>query len=561
MSESEKIPGLERRWIRRLVACTGLLGLLMGTAACPFGMERDLIGGDAMLETDASGDQRDAGDMGSGPRINVGDRIDFPRVHVGTTDWQVYPVQNIGQAALNIDAIRVTGGGDFTISFPDGEADPADTGRDSANWKTTLGPEESFPIRVTFSPTHGDPQTGEIVFESNDEANPVYKVLLSGNRGAPCIEVTDEQGIHFGRSSVGVTRSRTITVTNCSRMVELRVDSISLIDDGGGVFRIRRDSLPGGLPDRPLVIPARETANFVLDYSPRHEEAHAGMLNIRSNDPARGDLNVPVTGRGYFGDCPVAVARGRISGMTQYEEIVLTQPLQQLQLTGQDSFANDGTPLTYEWSVISRPQGSQSLLQPNNTVAEPELWLDLAGTYEIELVVYDGSGVSSCLPAVVTVRAVGGEEIFIELTWKAEGVGEARSGRGTDLDLHYLHPLGQWDQAPYDVFWRNKLENWGAGENPSIAALVSDDLYGLGPEVISHSNPEPGLSYAVGVYYYADNGFGPADATVRIFIHGALQFELSDRRLPGTGHFLNVGVIRWPSGEVIPRNEVRFGFP
>jgi hypothetical protein len=495
------------------------------------------------------------------PEIYVQEVIDFPRVAAGTTDWQIYPVTNIGQAPLVIEDIRVTGSGDFTISFPDEDADVAATDRDSASWKTTLQPQESFPLRVTFSPTHADPQTGEIIFESNDATNPVYKVLLSGNAGSPCIEVTDEQGINFGLSSIGNTSNRTITITNCSRTAELRVDSISLTDTGDGVFQVRPDSLPGGLPDSPLVIPARETANFVLAYTPTDEEDNAGMLNIRSNDPAKRNLNIPVAGRGSFTVCPVAVAQGRIQGTTQYRETVSAQPLQHVQLTGTDSFDPDGTQITYEWSVITRPQGSQSQLQPNNTVAEPQLWLDIAGTYEIELVVYDGFGLASCEPAVVTVHVVPGDEIHIQLVWDTEAVGGARSGRGTDLDLHYLHPLGRWDNAPYDVFWRNKRQNWGTQANPSMATLDIDDLYGVAPENINHSNPESGLNYAVGVYYYSDNGFGPTDATIRIYIHGALQYEVRDRRLPGTGHFWYVGVIQWPNGNIIPRNEVRFGFP
>lgn len=495
------------------------------------------------------------------PEIYVQEVIDFPRVAAGTTDFQIYPVQNIGQAPLVISDIRLTGSGDFSISFPDIDADVPPVETDSSTWTQALQPGESFPMRVTFAPTHADPQTAEIIFESNDSANPVYKVLLSGNAGSPCIEVTDEAGINFNLASIGNTSNRTITVTNCSRTAELRVDSIELTETDGGVFQIRPDSLPGALPDGPVVILARETANFVLSYTPTDEVSNSGMLNIRSNDPAKRNLNIPVEGTGSFTVCPVAVAQGRIQGTTQYRDEISAQPLQHIDLTGTDSHDPDGTSLTYEWSVISRPQGSQSQLQPNNTVAEPRLWLDIAGTYEVELVVYDEFGLASCEPAMVTIHVVPGQEIHIQLVWDSEGVGEARDGRGTDLDLHYLHPLGRWDQAPYDVMWRNKRQNWGTQANPSDASLDIDDLYGVRPENINHSNPESGLNYAVGVYYYSDSGFGHSDATIRIYIHGQLQYEVRDKRLPGTGHFWYVGVIQWPTGNIIAIDQVRVGFP
>ncbi|MFU8805210.1 MAG: choice-of-anchor D domain-containing protein, partial [Bradymonadaceae bacterium] len=494
------------------------------------------------------------------PEIYVQNRIDFPRVAAGTSDWQVYPVQNIGQAPLVIEDIRLTGSEAFSISFPDPDVEVSPIEEDSNSWTQTLQAGEGFPLRIQFAPADADPQTAEIIFESNDPNNEIYRVELSGNAGSPCIEVTDEEGIAFGLSSIGNTSNRTITITNCSRTAELRVDSIELTETDGDLFRLRPESMPGGLPEDPLVIPARETANFVISYTPIQEEDNAGMLQIRSTDPAKRQLNIPVTGRGSYTVCPVAVAMGRIQGTTQYRDEISAQPLQHIQLTGTDSSDPDGTEVTYEWSVVSRPQGSQSQLAPNNTVAEPQLWLDIAGTYVVELVVYDGFGLSSCEPAVVTIHVVPGDEIHIQLVWDAEGAGQARDGHGTDLDLHYLHPLGRWDLAPYDVFWRNREQNWGTQANPSIARLDIDDLYGVRPENINHDNPESGLNYAVGVYYYRDSGFGAADATVRIYVHGQLAQEFRNS-LPATGHFWYVGVIQWPTGNIIPRNEVRLNFP
>jgi PKD domain len=59
-------------------------------------------------------------------------------------------------------------------------------------------------------------------------------------------------------------------------------------------------------------------------------------------------------------------------------------------LDGSASSDPDGDPLTYSWSFISRPQGSQAALSDPNAV-KPTFAVDQPGTYEIRLVVNDGT--------------------------------------------------------------------------------------------------------------------------------------------------------------------------
>lgn len=59
-------------------------------------------------------------------------------------------------------------------------------------------------------------------------------------------------------------------------------------------------------------------------------------------------------------------------------------------LDGSDSTDVDGDPLTYSWSLLSRPSGSAAALT-NASSIKPSLVIDRAGSYTVQLLVNDGS--------------------------------------------------------------------------------------------------------------------------------------------------------------------------
>ncbi|MBU4263973.1 MAG: hypothetical protein KKC76_19125, partial [Proteobacteria bacterium] len=72
-------------------------------------------------------------------------------------------------------------------------------------------------------------------------------------------------------------------------------------------------------------------------------------------------------------------------------------------LNGSGSSDVDGNPLTYQWTLISRPSGSASALSNPATVA-PSLTTDLAGDYVVQLIVNDGTENSD--PDTVKITAI-----------------------------------------------------------------------------------------------------------------------------------------------------------
>ena len=69
-------------------------------------------------------------------------------------------------------------------------------------------------------------------------------------------------------------------------------------------------------------------------------------------------------------------------------------------LNGSGSSDVDGDPLTYSWTIVNKPAGSNAVLLAPNSVT-PVFTVDIAGSYDIRLIVNDGKVDST--PSIVTI--------------------------------------------------------------------------------------------------------------------------------------------------------------
>ncbi|TXD37363.1 choice-of-anchor D domain-containing protein [Lujinxingia vulgaris] len=498
-----------------------------------------------------------------GPQIFGNQAVRFNRVPAGEEAWTLTTIQNIGTTPLTISQILLGQNSDFDIAFPAPGADPADLESDTDQWPEVLEPGESFDIRIWFRPVNNNPSSGEITILSNDPNRSTFSLELIGNSGSPCMEVNQGEVLDFGASSAGQVGRRSIVITNCSAETPLELTNIFVSENTESVFDLNLDPLGGDPDDAPVIIDPSRSATFQALFAPISETAsYEAKLTIESNDPVASPYEIALLGEGTDNECPVAVAEGRILNTTRTFTEGTALPLNTIELLGGSSFDPDGQVDFYEWTILESPENSQARVSPSPNLADPTLYLDLAGTYVVELMVYDNQGVASCgEPATVTIQAIPEDDVHIQLVWDAPGVANPTPEAGVDLDLHYLHPSGRWN-GDGSVYWNNRFPNWGNPEDErDDPRLDIDDTCCGGPENINHSNPESGLEYGVGVYYFTDRGLGAAYATVRIYIRGELRFQLRNTYLPSEGYFWHVANIRWPSTDVYRRDVIDFGFP
>jgi hypothetical protein len=95
----------------------------------------------------------------------------------------------------------------------------------------------------------------------------------------------------------------------------------------------------------------------------------------------------------------VNVNRAPIANAGTDQQIILGATVT---FNGTNSSDPEGDNLTYNWSIVSRPNGSTANIT-NQSAARPTLLPDVAGTYTVRLVVNDGSSNSQADEVVITV--------------------------------------------------------------------------------------------------------------------------------------------------------------
>ena len=171
--------------------------------------------------------------------------------------------------------------------------------------------------------------------------------------------------------------------------------STSYDPDGDAItFLWSFTSRPGG-SDAALSDPTAAKPTFVADVYGKYE------LSLTVTDPFGANASDAVT-VSFENVKPVANA-----GVNQ---AVLAPST--VWLDGTASSDANGDPLTYQWSLVSRPDGSSAVLS-NSETAHPNFVADLAGQYVVSLVVSDGLLASD--PSNVTITATSSSAAVIDV--------------------------------------------------------------------------------------------------------------------------------------------------
>jgi hypothetical protein len=517
--------------------------------------------------------------------------VDFGSISSGQTEELPLTLLNNGNADLLFAGFQLIGHTGFTLVDPANPAEAWPLGKATEDGITFLrphvvAPNRSLVVPLRFTPQSARTHEARLVLFTNDSRDQAgLPVRLVANRELAHVGVRPES-VDFGIVPIGATRPRVLVVASTGS-AELVVHDVHFGEGTSTDFELDLTGVPGfedgSLPsvERPLRLGVGRAAEVRINFTPDMEVRgegdvrlpDTGSLVVATNafDPL---VEVPLTGTGAITTCPVADAR-----VLNGEEVT---PQTVLQLRGDGSLSSCGAIERWEWSV-TQPDGSASSFIPAPTFDSPTFAANAAGRYRFCLRVWDTCGLESCEPSCVDVIVVPDEALHVELLWRTPGdPDEYDEGplRGSDLDLHFAHPFALiggedldgdgrpdgWFNQTYDTFWANPKPDWGsfspgADDDPS---LDRDDTDGAGPENVNLNNPEdltqipPEFverlggerpAYRVGVHYWNDHGFGPAFATLRVYVHGALVYEKSEvelRRLD----FWSAVTIDWPAATV-----------
>jgi len=510
--------------------------------------------------------------LGSGPQIALlpPENLTFDDVLQGSKETKTLLIKNVGTADLEVSDIELVNnaGGDFSIEY---HADSPHT-----SLPATLAPQDEADfvmVDVTYQPSRAGNDAGQIRVRSNDEARPEVVLDLVARSIFPCVQVTPLD-IDFRQVLIGSFEEVTVDVTNCGN-ADLEVGSLKLVEGTSTDFElmVQLDGLDDAcISDRDsectgsAIIGGNATKSFLVRYAPTDEGADGGRIALSTNVSGSEEVEVNLFGRGTNNEPPECFAEARIAGAQEWgtypdeDQLLETIPLKTIELRGTNSHDPDGSIVAYKWQVVQRPEDSTAQIAPHEGAPEATFFLDLAGEYRFELEVTDNYGQSSHPACQVVVEAIPDEDIHIQLVWDTPADPDQTDtgfGAGSDVDLHLLHPLGDWFCAPRDSYYANPNPDWAVPFDPSDdPSLDIDDTDGAGPENINLNHPENNRVYRVGVHYFNDHGYGPSFVTVRIFIQGVLRFELANKRMAGTDQFWDVATIAWPTGHITPIDDV-----
>ena len=444
---------------------------------------------------------------GEAPRIEVTpSALDFGGLSRGETGVQVVSIESVGDVALELGEIRMTGATAFTIL--------------DAPVNQVLAPGESADLEVAYSPANTQ-DTADIFILSNDPSTPEAVVHLYGVGLIPMLQF-DPPLLDVGYTPPGTSLTGTVDLVNVGGDT-LDISLVAVLGEG-----FSADSVP------PLSLEPGERHPVEVTFSPVLEATYAGEIWAESNTPAgstKGDL------QGTSVEKPVAVCTSSpTEPYALYDEVTFD---------GSDSYVPGGGEIVgYEWALIAKPEGSAVAMPSGSGAIRSGMIPDLVGDYTAELVVTSDEGEASD-PCYTTVSAVPSQDLWVEMFWDVPD---------DDMDLHLLAPGGALESSNdcYSLTCVGRALEWGvagAEDNPS---LDIDDIPGTGPENINIQEPEEAV-YTVVVHDYSfstPDYHGANNVTVRIYLSGELVWT-GVKAISGDGSYTYFAEIDVPSQSVV----------
>lgn len=464
--------------------------------------------------------------------------VEFGRVPVGDVRVEEVMLHNMSLTPLALRDIFVVGNAFRIVN-----------GQMGGGGEELLLEGEPRSLMLEYT-SNGSTDVGSLVVRHAEGAT---EVPLVGNANTPCVQV-EPSVVDFDVVEMGSFSERVITVRSCSLSDESPPATISRIELGAPpVHPASTDFSLDEIEPTPITVPPGAESEFIARYSPTGLGMDEGVIIIETDDPLFPMVEVPMTGVGVERVGPLARAGCREAGTDgPFLDSLPTTPLTHLECTAAESL---GDVVDYAWDAFVSPGGS-TVFTPSDAELT-DVQIPLAGLYQLGVTVFDDAGLEDT--AFVEVVSLSDDDIRVELTWVTPADPDQHDLHGSDIDLHFVHPNGCWEDLEWDVHFRNPGPDWGIrGNGSDDPKLDLDDTDGAGPENVSLRRPE-NVTYRIGVHYFADRDHGPSFATVRVYVRGILMFEENNKEVPVTDTWWVVADLDWRTGEVLPIDELHIG--
>lgn len=210
--------------------------------------------------------------------------LSFGTVTAGGSAALTVQVQNTGTAPLGVTQIARCASPATSTEFTWSPAGPF-----------TVAAGGSTAVTVTYAPTGAGADTGCIAFSSNDTANPVVSLNVTGTgqaAAAPKIAVAPTS-LGFGNVTVGGSSSKTFAISNTGNATLT-----------GTVARATGTSAEYTFSPASFSVAAGASQVVTVTYAPADTSTDGGSLLVSSNDTASPTLSVALSGTGVVAPTP-----------------------------------------------------------------------------------------------------------------------------------------------------------------------------------------------------------------------------------------------------------------
>ncbi len=208
-----------------------------------------------------------------------------------------FGMNDLGDSTDHSFVVRNTGVFELTVGAGAGQAG-VDFGANTSQefilspepWTGTLAPGAEQSFVITYSPIDGGADAGRLEVHSNDPDEPLVRIDLLGNGLAPKICPQPPFLVDFGSIQIGSSSNESYTFSSCGNQV-LVIEELALDSGNHGYFSFAT------AVETPFDLSPGETFAVELTYAPATEGAHAGQLDIYSNDPNAGEGYIELVGQ------------------------------------------------------------------------------------------------------------------------------------------------------------------------------------------------------------------------------------------------------------------------